>query len=76
MGKKALRLEQTAAAAWVKGQGWDCIADYLEGANLSQVPVQVGGVTMTWTACWRLWGEKFAVTCDLVCKRGGWTFAI
>ena len=26
VGKKALRLEQTAAAAWVKGQGWDCIA--------------------------------------------------
>ena len=66
MGKKALRLEQTAAAAWVKGQGWDCIANYLEGENLLQVPVQVGGVAMTWTACWRLWGEKFAVTCDLV----------
>ena len=43
VGKKALRLEQTAAAAWVKGQGWDCIADYLEGDNLLQVPVQVGG---------------------------------
>ena len=43
MGKKALRLEQTAAAAWVKGQGWDCIADYLEGDILLQVPVQVGG---------------------------------
>ena len=70
VGKKALRLEQTAAAAWVKGQGWDCIADYLEGDNLLQVPVQVGGVTMTWTACWRLWGEKFAVTCDLVSKEG------
>ena len=38
--------------------------------NLLQVPVQVGGVTMTWTACWRLWGEKFAVTCDLVWKEG------
>ena len=25
---------------------------------------------MTWTACWRLWGEKFAVTCDLVWKEG------
>ena len=43
VGKKALRLEQTAAAAWVKGQGWDCIADYLEGGNLLQVPVQLGG---------------------------------
>ena len=70
VGKKALRLEQTAAAAWVKGQEWDCIPDYLEGDNLLQVPVQVGGVTMTWTACWRLWGEKFAVTCDLVWKEG------
>ena len=66
VGKKALRLEQIAAAAWVKGQGWDCIADYLEGGNLLQVPVQVGRVTMTWTACWRLWGEKLAVTCGLV----------
>ena len=43
VGKKALRLEQTAAGAWVKRQGWDCIADYLEGDNLLQVPVQVGG---------------------------------
>ena len=25
---------------------------------------------MTWTACWRLWGEKFALTCDLVWKKG------
>ena len=25
---------------------------------------------MTWTACWHLWGEKFAVTCDLVWKEG------
>ena len=30
----------------------------------------MGGVTMTWTACWRLWGEKFALTCDLVWKQG------
>ena len=43
VGKKALRLEQTPAGAWVKRQGWDCIADYLEGDNLLQVPVQVGG---------------------------------
>ena len=50
VGKKALRLEQIAAGAWVKRQGWDCIADYLEGDNLLQVPVQVGGVTMR---CWR-----------------------
>ena len=70
VGKKAQRLEQTAAAAWVKGQGWDCMADYLEGDDLLQVPVQVGGVTMTLTACWRLWGKKFAVTCDLVWKEG------
>ena len=70
VGKKAVRLEQTAAAAWVKGQGWDCIADYLEGDNLLQVPVQVGGITMTLTACWRLWGDKFALTCDLVWKEG------
>ena len=66
VGKKAPRLEQTAAEAWVKRQGWCCITDYLEGDNLLQVPVQVGGVTMTWTACWRLWGEKFALTCDLL----------
>ena len=70
VGKKALRLEQTAAGAWVKRQGWDCIADYLEGDHLLQVPVQVGVVTMTWTACWPLWGEKFALTCDFVWKEG------
>ena len=23
---------------------------------------------MTWTACWCLWGEEFALTCDLVRK--------
>ena len=72
VGKQALRLEQTRAGASVKRQGWDCIADYLEGDNLLQVPVQVGGgATMTWAACWRLWGEKFAVTSDLVWKQGG-----
>ena len=42
--KKALRLEQIAAGAWVTRQGWDCIADGLEGDNLLQVPLQVGGV--------------------------------
>ena len=57
VGQKALRLEQTTAAAWVKPQGWDCVADYLEGDNLLQVPLRVGGVTMTCTACWRLCGE-------------------
>ena len=25
---------------------------------------------MTWTACWRLWGEKFALTSELVWKEG------
>ena len=65
-----LALKVNPAAAWVKGQGWDCIADYLEGDNLLQVQVQVGGVTLKWTACWRLWGEKFALTCDLVWKEG------
>ena len=76
--KKALRFEQNTAGAWVKGQGWDCIAGYLEGDNLSQVLVQVGGggVTMTWTACWRLWGENFALTCDLVWEEGGLDFLI
>ena len=68
VGKKALRLEQTVAAARMKG--WECIGDYLEGDNLFQGPVQVGGVTITWTAYWHLWGEKFAVTCDLVWKEG------
>ena len=63
-------MEQTAAAAWVKGQGRDRIADYFGGENLLQVPVQVAGVTMTWTACWRLWGEKLAVTYDLVSNKG------
>ena len=43
LGKKALRLEQTATRAWVERQRWDCIADYLEGDNLLQVPLQVGG---------------------------------
>ena len=70
VGKEALRLEQAAAGAWVKRQGRDCIADYLQGDNLLQVPVQVGAVAMTWTACWRLWGEKFALTFDLVWKEG------
>ena len=34
VGKKALRLEQAAAGAWAKSQGWDCIAECLEGDNL------------------------------------------
>ena len=51
-----MRLEQTAAVTWVKGQGWDCIADYLEEDNLLQVPVQVGGGhhnTQSSTVCWK-----------------------
>ena len=43
VGKKAVRMEQTVGGALVKRQGWDCIADYLDGDNLLQVPVQVGG---------------------------------
>ena len=70
VGKKALRLERAAAAARAKSQGWDCIADYLEGDNLYQIPVQVGWVTMTWTSCWRRWREKFTLTCDMVWKEG------
>ena len=74
VGKKPVRLEQSAAGAWVKRQGWDLIADYLEGDNNLPVPVQVVAVTMTWNACWRLWGEKFALT--LCGRTGGWTFTI
>ena len=72
VGKKAPQSEQTAAGAWVKRQGWDCITDYLEGDNILQVPVQVGGggVTMTWFACWRLRAEKFPLTYDVVWKEG------
>ena len=43
VGKKALRWGKNATGAWVKRPGWDCIADYLVGDNLLQVPVQVGG---------------------------------
>ena len=43
VGNMAPRLEQAAAGAWVKRHGWDCIADYSEGDNLLQVPVQGGG---------------------------------
>ena len=42
----------------------------LGGGQSFTVPVQVGGLTMTWTACWRLWGEKFAATRDLEWKEG------
>ena len=61
-GKKALRLEQIAAGAWVKGRGWDCVADYLKGHNLLQVAVHVGGGGHHDMVCWRLCGRKFAVT--------------
>ena len=44
VGKKALRLEQTAAGAWVKRQGWDCIADYLQGTIFYKSLCKWGGL--------------------------------
>ena len=71
-GKEGAAIGANCRGGMAETKGWDCIADYLDGDNLLQVPVQVGGggVTMTWVACWRLWGEKFALTCDLVWKEG------
>ena len=42
--KVRLKIEQTAAARWVKSEGWDTMCDHLEGEGLLQHVVDMGGV--------------------------------
>ena len=41
--KVPLKIEQTAAAEWVKSEGWDTMCDHLEGEGLLQHVVDMGG---------------------------------
>ena len=41
--KVPLKIEPTAAAEWVKSEGWDTMCDHLEGEGLLQHVVDMGG---------------------------------
>ena len=54
--KVPLKIEQTAAAEWVKREGWDTMCDHLEGEGLLQHVVDMRGVQVSWTDAFRQWG--------------------
>ena len=41
--KVPLKIKQTASAEWVKTEGWDTMCDHLEGEDLLQHVVDMGG---------------------------------
>ena len=45
--KVPLKIEQTAAAEWVKSEGWYTMCDHLEGEGLLQHVVDMGGVRVS-----------------------------
>ena len=53
--KVPLKIEQTAAAKWVKSEGWDTMCDHVEGEGLLQHVVDMGGVQVSWTDAFRQW---------------------
>ena len=68
--KRPLKIEQTAAAEWVKSEGWDTMCDHLEGEGLLQHIVDMGGVQASWTDAFRQWGKSLLATSDVVWKSG------
>ena len=66
--KVPLKIEQTAAAEWVKSEGWDTMCDHLEGEGLLQHVVDMGGVQVSWTDAFRQWGKSLLATSDVVWK--------
>ena len=68
--KVPLKIEQTAAAEWVKSEGWDTMCDHLEGEGLLQHVVDMGGVQVFWTDAFRQWGKSLLATSDVVWKSG------
>ena len=68
--KVPLKIEQTAAAEWVKSEGWDTMCDHLEGGGLLQHVVDMGGVKVSWTDAFRQWGKSLLATNDVVWKSG------
>ena len=68
--KVPLKIEQTAAAEWVKSEGWDTMCDHLEGEGLLQHVVDMGGVQVSWTDAFRQWGKSLLATSDVVWKSG------
>ena len=64
--KVPLKIEQTAAAEWVKSEGWDTMCDHREGEGLLQHVVDMGGVQVSWTDAFRQWGKSLLATSDVV----------
>ena len=65
-----LKIEQTAAAEWVKSEGWDTMYDHLEREGLLQHVVDMGGVQVSPTDAFRQWGKSMLATYDVVWKSG------
>ena len=68
--KVPLKIEQTAAAEWVKSEGWDTMCDHPEGEGLLQHVVDMGGVQVSWTDAFRQWGKSLLATSNVVWKSG------
>ena len=71
--KVPLKIEQTAAAEWVKSEGWDTMCDHLEGAlrrASCSMSLTMGGVQVSWTDAFRKWGKSLLATSDVVWKSG------
>ena len=62
--KVPLKFEQTAAAEWMKSEGWDPSCDLLQHV------VDTGGVQVSWTDAFRQWGKSLLATSNAVWKSG------
>ena len=66
----SLRLEQGAAAEWVKVEGWDCIIQQLVVDRLLQTLVEFEGAMVPWTDAFRAWGEGVGVSAAVAWQKG------
>ena len=68
--KVPLKIEQTAAAEWVKSEGCDTMCDHLEREGLLQHVVDMGEVQVSLTGASWQWGKSLLPTSDVVWKSG------
>ena len=66
----SLRLEQGAAAEWVKVEGWDCIIQQLVNDGLLQTLVEFEGAMVPWTDAFRAWGEGVGLSAAVAWQKG------
>ena len=65
-----LRLEQAAAAEWVKQQGWRCMAEELGKEGWLQHLVTVGDKQVTWVDAWCQWADALFFSCQVAWAKG------